>query len=60
MKDATLPGPPGWIALPIHEMNARRGVVEEGLEQVREDIRAAEDRLNGRLDEFARRLPPAR
>ena len=68
----------GWIALSIHEMNARIGVVETrlialeegqeklesdlaaGLAQAREERQAAEDRLNGRLDEFARRLPPAR
>ncbi len=64
----------GWIALSIHEMNARLGVVETrlivleegqeklaaGLERAREDIRAVEGRLNGRLDDIAARLPPAR
>ena len=68
----------GWIALSIHEMNARLGVVETrlivleegqeklesdmaaGLAQARKERRAVEGRLNGRLDDIAGRLPPAR
>ena len=55
----------GWIALSIHEMNARLGVVETrliaveegqaklaaGLEQVRGDLRA----LDRKVDDLARR-----
>ena len=62
------------IALSIHEMNARLGVVETrliaveegqakleaGLEQVRGELRAVEGRLGGRIDDLARRLPPPR
>ena len=68
----------GWIALSIHEMNARLGVVEtrliaieEGQEKLETDLeaglaqagaerRALEDRLGGKVDDLARRLPPPR
>ena len=67
-----------WIALSIHEMNARLGVVEtrliaieEGQEKLETDLeaglaqagaerRALEDRLGGKVDDLARRLPPPR
>ena len=64
---AALLGLLGWIALSIHEMNARLGVVEtrliaveEGQAKASEERRALEDRLGGRIDDLARRLPPPR
>ena len=64
---AALLGLLGWIALSIHEMNARLGVVEtrlkvveEGQAQASEERRALEDRLGARIDDLARRLPPPR
>lgn len=75
---AALLGLLGWIALSIHEMNARLGVVEThvkvvgeaqadlkadletGLAQASEERRALEDRLGGKVDDLARRLPPPR
>ncbi len=71
---AALLGLLGWIALSIHEMNARLGVVEtrlialeEGQEkleagqaQAGAERQALEDRLGGRIDDLARRLPPPR
>ena len=64
---AALLGLLGWIALSIHEMNARLGVVEtrliaveEGQEKASEERRALEDRLGARIDDVARRLPPPR
>ena len=70
MSVAALLGLLGWIALSIHEMNARLGVVETrliaveegqakleaGLEQASKERRA----LGGRLDDVVRRLPPPR
>ena len=53
----------GWIALSIHDMNARLGVietrliaVEEGQAAIRQDLQV----LDERVDEIFRRLPPAR
>lgn len=71
---AALLGLLGWIALSIHEMNARLGVVETrliaveegqakleaGQAQASEERRALEDRLGARIDDVARRLPPPR
>ena len=71
---AALLGLLGWIALSIHEMNARLGVVEtrlkaveesqaelrRGQTQASEERRALEDRLGGRIDDIVRRLPPPR
>ncbi len=75
---AALLGLLAWIALSIHEMNARLGVVEtrliaieEGQEKLETDLeaglaqagaerRALEDRLGGKVDDLARRLPPPR
>ena len=58
----------GWIALSIHDMNARIGVVEtrlialeEGQAALREgqaSIRKELQTLNGRVDDVCRRLPP--
>ena len=71
---AALLGLLAWIALSIHEMNARLGVVETRLIAVEEgqgkleagqaqasaERRALEDRLGGKVDDLARRLPPPR
>ena len=64
---AALLGLLGWIALSIHEMNARLGVVEtrliaveEGQQKASEERRALENRLGARIDEVVRRLPPPR
>ena len=63
LSAAALLGLLGWIALSIHEMNARLGVVEtrlialeEGQEKASEERRA----LGARIDEVVRRLPPPR
>ena len=60
----------GWIALSIHDMNARVGVVETrliGLEEGQADLKAqlADVRqevqaLNGRVDDIYQRLYPER
>ena len=67
---AALLGLLGWIALSIHEMNARLGVVETRLKAVEEgqaaleagQAQASEERraLGARIDEVVRRLPPPR
>ncbi len=71
---AALLGLLGWIALSIHEMNARLGVVETRLKAVEEgqaaleagqaqasaERQALENRLGARIDEAVRRLPPPR
>lgn len=53
----------GWIALSIHDMNARVDVVEtrlialeEGQAAIREELRA----LDGKVDDVFQRLPPMR
>ena len=60
----------GWIALSIHDMNARIGVIEtrlialeEGQAAIRKEqaaIRQDLQVLDERVDEIFRRLPPAR
>ncbi len=60
----------GWIALSIHDMNARIGVVEtrligleEGQAALREEqasIRKELQTLNGRVDDIYQRLPSER
>ena len=68
----------GWIALFVHGMNARLGVVETrlvaleeghakleadleaGLAQASAERRELGNRLGGRIDDLARRLPPPR
>ncbi len=67
---AALLGLLGWIALSIHEMNARLGVVETRLKAVEEsqaELRrgqtqaSAERRaLERRIGDVVRRLPPPR
>ncbi len=53
----------GWIALSIHDMNARIGVVETrliGLEEGQASIRKELQTLNSRVDDIYRRVPPER